>query len=41
METGRSRSRKIVAVHKRIFDKVDANKDGKVTIEEIQTFFRE
>jgi len=30
-----------VAVHKRIFDKVDANKDGKVTIEEIQTFFRE
>ena len=27
----------VMAVHKRIFDKVDANKDGKVTMEEIQT----
>ena len=31
----------VMAVHKRIFDKVDSNKDGKVTMEEIQTFFRE
>ena len=31
----------ITAVHKRIFDKIDANKDGKVTIEELQTFMRE
>ena len=28
----------VMAVHKRIFDKVDSNKDGKVTMEEIQTF---
>lgn len=31
----------VTAIHKRIFDKVDANKDGKVTPEEIQAFFRE
>ncbi|RWK64787.1 EF-hand domain-containing protein [Mesorhizobium sp.] len=31
----------ITAIHKRIFDKVDANKDGKVTSEEVQAFMRE
>jgi hypothetical protein len=31
----------ITAIHKRIFDKVDANKDGKVTTEEVQAFMRE
>jgi hypothetical protein len=31
----------ITAAHKRIFDKVDANKDGKVTPEEAQAFARE
>jgi len=31
----------VMAVHKRIFDRIDANKDGKVTLEEIQTFMRE
>ena len=31
----------VTALHKRIFDRVDANKDGKVTREEIQTFVRE
>jgi hypothetical protein len=31
----------VTAVHKRIFGTVDANKDGKVTIEEVQTFMRE
>jgi hypothetical protein len=31
----------ITAIHKRIFDKVDADKDGKVTSEEIQAFMRE
>ncbi|ACI59039.1 hypothetical protein GGI64_005398 [Rhizobium leguminosarum] len=30
----------VTAVHKRIFDSVDANKDGKVTAEEIQAFMR-
>ena len=30
-----------MAVHKRIFDRIDANKDGKVTLEEMQTFMRE
>lgn len=30
----------ITAVHKRIFDKVDANKDGKVTPEEIYAFMQ-
>ena len=31
----------VTAIHKRIFDKIDANKDGKVTIEELQAFMRE
>jgi hypothetical protein len=31
----------VTAVHKRIFERVDGNKDGKVTREEIQTFMRE
>jgi hypothetical protein len=31
----------VTTIHKRIFDKVDANKDGKVTPEEVQTFMRE
>jgi len=31
----------VTAIHKRIFNKVDANKDGKVTLEEIQAFMRE
>jgi EF hand len=28
----------VTAIHKRIFDRVDANKDGKVVLEEIQAF---
>jgi hypothetical protein len=31
----------VTTLHKRIFDKVDANKDGKVTPEEFQSFMRE
>jgi hypothetical protein len=31
----------VITIHKRIFDRVDANKDGKVTPEELQTFMRE
>ncbi len=31
----------VAAIHKRIFDRVDANKDGKVNPEELQTFMRE
>ncbi|MEK1853796.1 MAG: EF-hand domain-containing protein [Phyllobacterium sp.] len=31
----------VTTIHKRIFDKVDANKDGKVTPEEAQAFMRE
>ena len=31
----------VTAIHKRIFDRIDANRDGKVTPEEIQAFFRE
>ncbi len=31
----------VTAVHKRIFERVGGNKDGKVTREEIQTFMRE
>ena len=31
----------VMTIHKRIFDKVDANKDGKVTLEEVQAFMRE
>lgn len=29
----------VTAIHKRIFDSVDADKDGKVTVEEIRTFW--
>lgn len=28
----------VTAIHKRIFDRVDVNKDGKVVPEEVQTF---
>jgi Ca2+-binding EF-hand superfamily protein len=31
----------VAAIHKRIFDRVDANKGGKVTPEEVQIFIRE
>lgn len=31
----------VSAIHKRIFDRVDANKDGKVTPDETQDFMRE
>jgi hypothetical protein len=31
----------VTTVHKRIFNRVDANKDGKVTPEEVQTFMRD
>ena len=31
----------VMTIHKRIFDKVDANKDGKVTLEEVQAFMLE
>jgi EF hand len=31
----------VTAIHKRIFDGVDADEDGKVTPEEVQTFMRE
>jgi hypothetical protein len=31
----------VAAIHKRIFTRVDINKDGKVTVEEFQTFMRE
>jgi hypothetical protein len=31
----------VTAIHKRIFDSVDANKDGKVRAEELQAFMRE
>ncbi len=31
----------VTTIHKRIFDKVDANKDGKATPEEVQSFMRE
>lgn len=31
----------VMLIHKRIFDSVDANKDGKVTPEEMQAFWRE
>ena len=30
----------VTTIHKRIFDKMDANKDGKVTPEEVQAFMR-
>ena len=31
----------VTVIHKRIFDSVDANKDGKVTVEEIHAFTRD
>jgi Ca2+-binding EF-hand superfamily protein len=31
----------VAAIHKRIFDGVDVDKDGKVTPEEVQAFVRE
>lgn len=31
----------VTAIHRRIFNRVDANKDGKVTIEEVQAFMRD
>jgi hypothetical protein len=31
----------IAAIYKRIFDRVDTSKDGKVTVEELQSFLRE
>jgi hypothetical protein len=31
----------VTTIHKRIFTRVDANKDGKVTVEEVQAFMRE
>jgi Ca2+-binding EF-hand superfamily protein len=30
----------VTAVHKRIFDKIDADKNGKVTTEEMQQFMQ-
>jgi Ca2+-binding EF-hand superfamily protein len=31
----------VTTIHKRIFDRVDVNRDGKVTPEEAQSFMRE
>jgi hypothetical protein len=31
----------VTAIHKRIFDRIDSNKDGNVTIEEVQAFTSE
>ena len=31
----------VATIHKRIFDRVDVNKDGKVTPEEIRSFLQE
>jgi Ca2+-binding EF-hand superfamily protein len=30
----------VEAIHKRVFDTIDANKDGKVTPEEVQAFLQ-
>ena len=30
-----------MAIHKRIFNAIDANKDGKVTLEELEAFLRD
>jgi hypothetical protein len=38
---GRLSFEEVTTIHRRIFDKVDANKDGKVTPEELQSFMRE
>lgn len=31
----------VSAIHRRIFNKIDVNKDGRITLEEIQEFFRD
>ena len=31
----------VTTIHKRVFDNVDANKDGKVTTDEVQGFMRD
>jgi hypothetical protein len=31
----------VTAIHRRLFDRVDANKDGQVSIEEVQAFMRD
>jgi hypothetical protein len=31
----------VTVIHKRIFDGVDTDNDGKVTVEEVQAFLRE
>jgi len=31
----------VMTIHRRVFDSVDANKDGKVTPEEMQTFWQQ
>jgi hypothetical protein len=31
----------VTIIHKRIFDRVDVNKDGKVTPEEVRSFLQE
>ena len=38
---GRLSFEEVTTIHKRIFDKVDTDKDGKVTPEELQAFMRE
>jgi Ca2+-binding EF-hand superfamily protein len=30
-----------MAIHKRIFNAIDANKDGKVSLEELEAFLRD
>jgi len=40
-DTSGAGAEEVTAIHKRIFDRVDLNKDGKVTVDELQTFTRE